>query len=126
MIYFALSKSVCGDTFTVGQALSCKKGGFVAQRHDGIRDLLTSYVNKVCTNIEFEPRLLTLDNEKRSDARLDIKAGGLWEHGVPALWILILLLLLLLLLLLPLFSIMSVGKTIHLTNKDLFRDLPEY
>ena len=31
----------CGEMFTVNHALSCKKGDFVAQRHDTIRDLLT-------------------------------------------------------------------------------------
>ena len=35
-----LSKCVCGEKYTVCHALSCKKGGFVAQRHDGVRNLL--------------------------------------------------------------------------------------
>ena len=33
----------CGEMFTVNHALSCKKGGSVAQRHDTIQDLLTSH-----------------------------------------------------------------------------------
>ena len=53
----------CGEMFTVNHALSCKKGGFVAQRHDIIRDLLTSHINKVCRNVETEPLLQPLDNE---------------------------------------------------------------
>ena len=72
--------------------MSCKKGGFVAQRHDGVRNLLTSLIDKVCTNVEVEPRLQPLDNEQfnlRSavtspEARLDIKAGGFWSRGVTA------------------------------------------
>ena len=36
------SHCICGDKFTVSHALSCKKGGFVAQRHDGVRNLLTT------------------------------------------------------------------------------------
>ena len=86
------SHCVCGEKFTVGHALSCKKGGFVAQRHDGIRNVLTSLISKVCTNVQVEPRLQPLDNERfhlasavtGSEARLDIKAGGFWSKGVTA------------------------------------------
>ena len=78
------SKCVCREKYTVCHALSCKKGGFVEQRHDGVRNLLTSLVGKVCTNGEVEPQLQPLDNKRfnlRSavtipEARLDIKAGG--------------------------------------------------
>ena len=86
------SLCVCGDEFTVGYALSCKKGGFVAQIHSGVRNLLTAFITKVCNNVETEPRLQPLDNERvhlRSavtspEARLDIKAGGFWARGVTA------------------------------------------
>ena len=86
------SKCVCGEKYTVCHALSCKKGGFVAQRHDGVRNLLTSFLGKVCTNVEVEPQLQPLDNEQfnlRSavtspEARLDMKAGGFWSRGVTA------------------------------------------
>ena len=84
------SKCVCGEKYTVCHTLSCKKGGFVAQsRHDGVGNLLTSLIGKVCTNVEVEPQLQPLDNERfnlRSavtspEARLDFKAGafGLME-----------------------------------------------
>ena len=66
-------------------ALSCKKGGFIAQRHDTVRDLLTSHMSKVCRNVETEPLLQPLDNEifnlqstvTSREARLDMKAGVL-------------------------------------------------
>ena len=58
------SKCVCGEKYTVCHALSCKRGGFVAQRHDGVRNLLTSLIGKVCTNVEVEPQLQPLDNER--------------------------------------------------------------
>ena len=57
------SKCVCGEKYTVCHTLSCKKGGFVAQRHDGVRNLLTSLIGKVCTNVEVETQLQPLDNE---------------------------------------------------------------
>ena len=86
------SKFVCGEKYTVCHALSCKKGGFVAQRHDGFRNLLTSFLGKVCTNVEVEPQLQPLDNELFNlrnavtslEARLDMKAGGFWSRGVTA------------------------------------------
>ena len=55
---------ICGDKFTVSHALSCKKGRFVAQRHDGVRNLLTTFIDKICNNVEIEPRLQPLDNER--------------------------------------------------------------
>ena len=85
-----LSKCVCGEKYSVCHALSCKKGGFVSQRHDGVHNLLTSLIGRVCTKIEVEPHLQPLDNERfnlRSavtspEARLDFKAGGFWSRGV--------------------------------------------
>ncbi|CAH3030809.1 unnamed protein product [Porites evermanni] len=87
-----LSKCVCAEKYTVCHALSCKKGGFVAQRHDGVRNLLILLIGKVCTNVEVEPQLQPLDNERFNlrtavtspEARLDFKAGGFWSRGVTA------------------------------------------
>ena len=81
-----------GEPFNVRHALSFKKGGFVAQRHDGVRNVLTSLLSKVCKNVQVEPHLQPLDNEvmnlrsatTSSDARLDVKAGGFWSRGVTA------------------------------------------
>ena len=86
------SKCVCGEKCTVCHALSCKKGGFMAHRHDGVRNLLTSLIGKVCTNVEVQPQLQPLHNERFSlrsavtspEARLDFKAGGFWSRGVTA------------------------------------------
>ena len=83
------SKCVCGEKYTVCHALSCKKGGFVVQRHDDVHNLLTSLTGKVCTNVEVKPRLQPLDFERFNlgsvvtspEVRLDFKAGafGLME-----------------------------------------------
>ena len=67
-------RCVCGEKYTVYHALSCKKVGFVA-RHDGVRNLLTSLIGKVCTNVEVEPQLEPLDNE-RFNLRTENKTGG--------------------------------------------------
>ena len=66
------------------------QGGFVAQRHDGLRNLFTSLIGKVCTTVEVEPQLQPLDNERfnlRSavtspEARLDFKAGSIFDVRV--------------------------------------------
>ena len=84
------SHCVCGAAFSVNHALSCKRGGFVARRHNGVRDLLTTLLSRVCYNVEAEPKLIPLDNEqfrlqstnRSPDARLDIKAGEFWARGV--------------------------------------------
>ena len=56
----------------------------MAQKHDSVRNLLTSFLGKVCTNVEDEPELQHLDNERlnlrsvveSSEGRLDMKARG--------------------------------------------------
>ena len=64
----------------------------MVQRHDGVRNLLTSLLSKVCKNVQVESHLEPLDNEvmklrsatTSSDAILDVKAGGFWSRGVTA------------------------------------------
>lgn len=80
------SHCACGDHFTVSHALSCAKGGFVALRHNEVRDLTAGLLTEVSHDVETEPELQPLDGEvfqhrsTRTDAcaRLDIKASGFW------------------------------------------------
>ena len=82
----------CGHPFSVDHSLVCKKRGFISQRHDNIKNILTSALSKICKNVESEPGLIPLDNEifalrsanTSDEARLDIKAGGFWSKGVTA------------------------------------------
>ena len=82
----------CGERFNATHAMSCKKGGFVASRHDNIRDFLTVCLDRVCSDVEAEPHLLPITNEKfelksaniSDDARLDVKARGFWRKGETA------------------------------------------
>ena len=49
------SKCVGGEKYVYRlPCLVMQKGRIVAQRHDGIRNLLTSLISKVCTNVEVE------------------------------------------------------------------------
>ena len=82
----------CGKTFDMKHAMNCKKGGFVSGRHDNIRDLLTVCLDKVCCDVEAEPHLTKVTNERfklksanvSDEARLDIKARGFWRKGETA------------------------------------------
>ena len=61
----------------------------MAQRHDSVRNLLTSLIGKVCSNADVEPQLQPPNNERfnvRSpvtspEIRLDMKARGFWSRG---------------------------------------------
>ena len=58
------SKCACGEQFTINHALKCMKGGFISNRHDNIRDFLTVLLNKTCTDVQSEPTLIGIENEK--------------------------------------------------------------
>ena len=52
---------------------------YVAQRHDGVRNLQTSLLSKVCTNVQVEPHLQPLDNEVMNNMfRREIGCEGWW------------------------------------------------
>ena len=55
-------------------------GGFVAQRHNGVRNLVTSFLGKVWTNVEVEPQLQPLDNEQFNLRSTVTKSGGKAGH----------------------------------------------
>ena len=51
------SVCVCGDHFHVDHAMICKRGGFVIQRHNELRDLEVEMLRMVCNGVEIEPVL---------------------------------------------------------------------
>ena len=83
------TECVCGSSFDVSHALSCKKGGFVTLRHNEIRDITAKLLDEVCVNVRSEPILMALDGEQSQyrtanrsrEARLDISATGFWTPG---------------------------------------------
>lgn len=81
------SSCVCGVQYTIDHAMICKRGGFIIQRHNELRDLEAEMLRLVCKDVQVEPVLQDISGEelsrgtnKAQDARLDIHARGFWEH----------------------------------------------
>ena len=81
--------SICvyGYVFNVDHAVVCRRGGFIIQRHNELRDLEADMLSMVCNDFEIEPVLQELTGEslpsganRAPDARLDIHARGFWER----------------------------------------------
>ena len=87
------TRCVCGDIFSVDHSMVCKKGGFIIQRHNELRDLEADLLSMVCNDVEIEPQLQDVTGEQLSsgsnlarEARLDIHARGFWEQHQSALF----------------------------------------
>ena len=57
------SVCVCGEAFSVDHAMICRRGGFVIQRHNELRDLEAEMLDMVCYDVEVEPVLQVLTGE---------------------------------------------------------------
>ena len=71
--------------------MSCKKGGYVINRHNEIRDTVAKILDDVCIDVNVEPTLIPLTGEslnnrtnKANEARLDVSANGFWTRGDKA------------------------------------------
>ena len=74
----------CGQKNNVDHTLICKKGGYVAMRHNNLRDLNADMQKEVCRDVVVEPTLLPLDNEEIQGTQgdrsaPDISSRGLWS-----------------------------------------------
>ena len=65
------TKCPCGQNFNVTHAMNCKMGGFVIIRHNELRDFEANLLNKVCTDVEIEPRLQPLEGEQMTASTID-------------------------------------------------------
>ena len=76
----------CGQPFTLTHSLHCPKSGYTHLRHNEFCDTFATLLDKVCHDVEIEPKLQSLEGKSfhnktsttEGDARLDIKANGLW------------------------------------------------
>ena len=74
----------CGVRNSVDHTLICPKGGYVAMRHNALRDLNAEIQREVCKDVVIEPRLLPLDSEiidgtSADRAAPDISSRGVWS-----------------------------------------------
>ena len=76
-------KCECGQVNSVVHRNSCKLGGYVAKRHNSIRDLLYAKAKLIFNDTEVEPKLLPVEEHTlavgaiRSDgARADVRING--------------------------------------------------
>ena len=78
----------CGEQNTVNHALICKLGGYVALRHNSLRDTTAELLKShgICKDVETEPSLLPISGEvlpsgtvMGEEARLDVCARNLWS-----------------------------------------------
>ena len=81
------SMCVCGVRFTMDHAMICKRGGFIIQRHNELRDLEAELLKMVCFVVEMERGLQPVTGEELNgganqsqDARLDVHARGFRER----------------------------------------------
>ena len=75
----------CKAENDVNHALNCKLGGYVAMRHNRVRDLEAALMREVCHNVQVEPELLPIERDgppRRGNtaekARLDVAGVGVW------------------------------------------------
>ena len=82
----------CGTPFSVDHAMTCHMGGIPTIRYNEIRDITSTLLTDICHNVATEPLLQPLTNESfvhrsantEPNARLDIRARGLWSTGAQA------------------------------------------
>ena len=74
----------CGKENDIDHALNCKSGGYVAMRHNRIRDLEAELMREVCHDVKVEPELLPVEGDSVTNgnsaekARLDVSGVGVW------------------------------------------------
>jgi len=66
------SVCVCGDIFNVNHATICKRGGFIIQRHNELRDLEAELLPMVCNGVETEPVLQNITGEELNYAAMHV------------------------------------------------------
>ena len=82
----------CSETFNESHANTCQTGGYIAMRHDEIRDLTFDMLREVCRCVDREPGLQSCSGftfqhksaKSETGARVDLSAIGFWNRGEKA------------------------------------------
>ena len=63
--------------------MSCKKGGFIAIRHNDLRDLTVNLLTELCKDVNIEPQLLTvwMKHLTIDQPTLATKQDSIYNHG---------------------------------------------
>ena len=84
-------RCICSNRFDIEHALNCKKGGFISNRHNAVRDITASLLQEICNDVEIEPTLEPpsgeiLPNTTKTDecVRVDVAARSFWTKGQRA------------------------------------------
>ena len=77
----------CGELFTLGHALDCKKGGLVTQRHNEVRDALGDIAALAYRDVVHEPIVRESDESRGINALVaDLRIRGVWQPQTAALF----------------------------------------
>ena len=80
------TRCVCGDIFSVDHSMVCKKGGFIIQRHNELRDLEADLLSMVCNDVEIEPQIQDVKGEQLIKQRVQLGEGSKTRYSCP--WLL--------------------------------------
>ena len=74
----------CGLKNSVDHTLKCMSGGYVAMRHNALRDLNAQLQKEVCRDVVTEPQLIPLETEivngtQADRAATDVSSRGMWS-----------------------------------------------
>lgn len=74
----------CGVKNSLDHTLKCMKGGYVAMRHNAVRDINAEFQKEVCRDVVTEPQLIPLKNEivngtQADQAATDVSSRGMWS-----------------------------------------------
>ena len=77
----------CGELFTLGHALDCKKGGLVTQRHNEVHDALGDMAALAYRDVVREPIVRESDESRGINALVaDLSIRGVWQPQTAALF----------------------------------------
>ena len=76
------SKCPCDQKYDLNHAMNCKRGGFVVIRHNNIRHFEANLLKTVENDVEVEPALQDIDNE-----RIDGRTGDEARPDIQARWV---------------------------------------
>ena len=76
------SVCVCGEVFNTDHAMICRRGSFIIQRHNEVRDLEAEMLNLVCYDVEVEPVLQEITGEMLPRGVKPLTLAWIFMHAV--------------------------------------------